>query len=137
MLQDLDFTPRYQIHGIEIDNPTEHWLYIDPPGRYIPPRLLHWSTNTYPSTLRCQIRFVPSPDSGTPSVPIGELVRVKTSDSFIGESPGYSYIPIYELSDVIIDDLGNWIIDDNGNFLLASTTEITIISKALAQLLNP
>ena len=61
-------TDGWQIRTVQIDNPTQAWLYIDSLSRYIAPRTLGTLLSVDPARQRITGHFVAAPPGGVPSV---------------------------------------------------------------------
>lgn len=108
---------------MQIDNPSQMWLLVEPIHKYIPPQTLS-RTFAYPGTANVAIKFVAAPTNGIASVQAGgPLSIILDDDADALDDVGVDYGLRYSIDqlDLSIDALKASVDALNGGFGLTYT----------------
>jgi len=81
----------YLAAAVEIDNPSDMWLYVQPISRYVPPQTLGWVGIIEPSSRNIRINYVNAPTGGVASAATGGPIVVIVHETPIASSNGADY----------------------------------------------
>jgi hypothetical protein len=94
----------FEIAGIQINNQSDTWLFLDCLSQYIPPHTLAFSAPILPSALQATITAIASPSGGNPSVNTGTYT-VTVYDTPQPASAGLAYdtqTSLVAISDAVV-----------------------------------